>query len=212
MQPAITNIGKGIIAAVLNWIFKVSIPLLIFNTLAGYEIFGIVLYSQAKVEIITYWIWGMGIITTAIKFWVSSTPKFSIRKAIAEIILLWANLFYMYVYRFSGIMEFENITISLSEKIYTTFSLNLNNLIYASMGVMGLNIIVYLYDFIIAIFSPIPAKSLKKSNSSKKITYGNSETKKNKTKSISTEKKTKKNAQPADMQKFEYKSVFGDDK
>jgi len=208
LKPEIKNIGKGLIAAIFNWIFKVSIPLIIFTSLAGYDLFGIVLFSEIKVQIITYWIWGMGIITTSINFWVASSPKFSIRKAIAEIILLIANLFYMYIYRFSGIMEFENLTISLSEKLSTTFSMNLNNLIYASMGVMGLNIFVYLYDLLIAIFSPIEPKSKnhkQKSNSKRSKSRKRNYTMQSKKTSSSTKVKQ------ADVQKFEYKSVFGDD-
>ncbi|WP_457557487.1 hypothetical protein [Candidatus Harpocratesius sp.] len=216
MNKSVKNLIKGIFAAIMNWFVKVSIPIAIFTYLSGYDVFGIEIFTEEKVAIITYWIWGVGIITTAIRFWVASSPKYSVRKAIAEIFLLAANLFYMYVYRFSGIMEFENISISLSEKLSTSISLNLNNLIYASMGLMGLNIIIYLYDLILAIFSPIEPNSNKNKKEIKKSlkkSQKNSK-KKNLNKNISRSKK--KNTlnyehESKNQKKLEYKSVFGDD-
>ncbi|MCF2140620.1 MAG: hypothetical protein K9W44_11255 [Candidatus Lokiarchaeota archaeon] len=212
MNKVVGNIIKGFFAAVMNWFVKVTIPIAIFTYLSGYDVLGIEIFSEEKVAIITYWIWGVGIITTAIRFWVASSPKYSVRKAIAEIFLLAANLFYMYVYRFSGIMEFENISISLTEKLSTSISLNLNNLIYASMGLMGLNIIIYLYDLILAIFSPIEPNSNKNEKEIKKSQKKSKKRNTNRNVSKSKKKNTMNyEHESKSHKKLEYKSVFGDD-
>ncbi|MHA1719264.1 MAG: hypothetical protein ACTSWX_06650 [Promethearchaeota archaeon] len=155
MDKKIKNIFRGFGAALTNIITKIIVPMLIFRTLLqDTTTMGIDLgYTRAKVDVIMFWIIAMGSITASLSFTKAAQPKHSTRKAVFDLILIIANAFYLYAYRFSGALD---IAVSLDLGGATgTFSLNFENMVYISMGVIGLNFIVGLYDFIISYAAPI---------------------------------------------------------
>ena len=155
MDTKMKNLLRGFGAALSNVITKILIPMYIFrsilqDTSASFIDLG---YTEAKVDIIIFWIVAMGSITASLSFTKTSSPKYSNQKAIFEIILIIANALYLYLYRFSGALD---IAVSLDLGIATgTFYLNFENMIYISMGVIGLNLIIGLYDLIISYVAPI---------------------------------------------------------
>jgi hypothetical protein len=110
-------------------------------------------YTEAKVDIIMFWLVAIGSITASLSFTKASSPKYSTRKAIFEIILIIANAFYLYLYRFSGALDIA-VSLDLGTAV-GTLSLNFENMIYISMGVIALNLIIGLYDLIISLTAPI---------------------------------------------------------
>ena len=155
---------KGLLSAATHWVTRISIPTAIFGMLIGFSFGGVDLgYTADKVTRIIYYFTAFGIVSTALTFFKSSTPKYSVRKAIAEIFLLFVNASYFYTYIFSGAFNFENIEIFTSASLSITFMLNFDVMIYVSMATIGLNIFVGVYDLVIALFSPIDdGKSPKK--------------------------------------------------
>ena len=155
MDTKMKNLLKGFGAALSNVITKILIPMYIFrsilqDTSATFIDLG---YTEAKVDIIIFWIVAMGSITASLSFTKASSPKYSNRKAIFEIILIIANAIYLYVYRFSGALDIA-VTLDLGFAL-GTFSLNFENMVYISMGVIGLNLIIGLYDLIISFVAPV---------------------------------------------------------
>lgn len=138
-----------------HWVVKITFPIFLFNYLMQISIMGIQLYTEEKVSLIIYWITAFGLITTALAVFIASSPKNSVRHAIGSLLMLFANGFYLYVYKFSGAVDFQNISIELGPDISATFSLNLDQMIYLNMGVIGLNILIALWDLLVAFFSPI---------------------------------------------------------
>ncbi|QEE16712.1 hypothetical protein DSAG12_02542 [Promethearchaeum syntrophicum] len=150
MDSKMKNLLKGFGAALSNVITKILIPWYIFRSiLQNAETTFIDLgYTEAKVDIIIFWIVAMGSITASLSFTKASSPKYSNRKAIFEIILIFANAIYLYLYRFSGALD---IAVSLDLGfVFAIFSLNFETMVYISMGVIGLNLIIGLYDLIIS--------------------------------------------------------------
>lgn len=156
---------KGLVSAATHWITRVTIPTAIFVLLIGESIGGVDLgYTTDKVARIVYHFTAFGIVSTALAFFKSSTPKYSVRKAFAEIFLLIVNASYFYTYILSKAFNFENIEIFNSAGLTITFMLNFDVMIYVSMATIGLNIFVGVYDLIISLVSPIEdEKSRKKS-------------------------------------------------
>ncbi|XEO75045.1 hypothetical protein WKT22_00058 [Candidatus Lokiarchaeum ossiferum] len=152
------NLLKGLMSGSWNWVVKITIPIFIFNYLMQLSIMGVQLYTEEKVSLITYWIIAFGLISTALAVFIASSPKNSIRHAIGALLLLFVNGFYLYVYKFSGAVDFQNIKINLGPDTSATFSLNLDPMIYLNMGVIGLNFLVALWDLLIAFLSPIEEK------------------------------------------------------
>ena len=149
------NLLRGFGAALSNVITKILIPWYIFrsllqNSAATFIDLG---YTEAKVDIIIFWIVAFGSITASLSFTKASSPKYSTRKAVFDIILILANAFYLYVYRFSGALDIA-VTLDLGSAT-GAFYLNFENMVYISMGVIGLNLIIGLYDFIISYAAPI---------------------------------------------------------
>ena len=92
--------GKGVLSAATHWITRITLPTLLFTYLIGKSIAGVDLgYTADQVTEIVYYITAFGIISTAFTFFKSSTPKYSVRKAIAEIFLLVVNACYFYMYK-----------------------------------------------------------------------------------------------------------------
>ena len=142
MDTKIKNLLKGFGAALGHVITKILIPMYIFrsilqDTAATFIDLG---YTEAKVDIIIFWIVAMGSITASLSFTKASSPKYSNRKAIFEIILIIANAFYLYVYRFSGALDIA-VTLDLGIAV-GTLTLNFENMVFISMGVIGLNLII----------------------------------------------------------------------
>ena len=155
MDTKYKNLLKGFGAALVNVITKILIPCYIFRSILQDTTALIVDlgYTEAKVDIIIFWIVAMGSITASLSFTKAASPKYSTRKAAFAIILIIANAFYLYVYRFSGAID---IAVTLDLGIATsTFYLSFENMIYISMGVIGLNLIIGIYDLIISYVAPI---------------------------------------------------------
>jgi len=155
MDTKTKNLLRGFGAALGNVITKILIPMYIFRSVLQDTTVLIVDlgYTKAKVDVIIFWIVAMGSITASLSFTKASSPKYSTRKAVFDIILILANSFYLYVYRFSGALD---IAVALDLGVSTgTFYLNFENMVYISMGVIGLNLIIGLYDFIISYAAPI---------------------------------------------------------
>jgi hypothetical protein len=155
MSKKTNNLLKGFTAALINVITKILIPMYIFRTvLQDTTLMTIDLgYTEAKVDIIMFWLVAIGSITASLSFTKASSPKYSTRKAIFEIILIIANAFYLYLYRFSGALDIA-VSLDLGTAV-GTLSLNFENMIYISMGVIALNLIIGLYDLIISLTAPI---------------------------------------------------------
>ena len=154
-----TTIGKertkrilsGIGAAVTHYVSKITIPALIFGWLVGRSVGGINLgYTQNKIDVIIYFITAFGLVSTGLSFFKASSPKDSPRKAFAELIMYFWTACYIYTYRLSGAFNFENVVIPISPNITARFNLNMDVMIYVSMALAGLNMIVALYDIIVA--------------------------------------------------------------
>ena len=155
MDTKMKNMLRGFGAALSSVITKILIPMYIFRSiLQDTTLMMIDLgYTEAKVDTIIFWIVAMGSITASLSFTKAASPKYSPRKAIFEIILVIANAFYLYLYKFSGALD---IAVSMDLGIaITTFYLSFENMIYISMGVIGLNMIIGLYDLIISYAAPI---------------------------------------------------------
>ncbi len=155
MDTKMKNMLRGLGAALSSVITKILIPMYIFRSiLQDATLMMIDLgYTEAKVDTIIFWIVAMGSITASLSFTKASSPKYSPRKAIFEIILVIANAFYLYLYKFSGALD---IAVSMDLGIaITTFYLSFENMVYISMGVIGLNMIIGLYDLIISYAAPI---------------------------------------------------------
>ncbi len=155
MDTKTKNLLRGFGAALSNIITKILIPMYIFRSvLQDTTVMTLDLgYTKAKVDVILFWIVAMGSITASLSFTKAASPKYSTRKAVFDIISIFANAFYLYVYRFSGALD---IAVALDLGGATgTFYLNFENMVYISMGVIGLNLIIGLYDFIISYAAPI---------------------------------------------------------
>lgn len=156
MDTKYKNLLKGFGAALVNVITKILIPWYIFRSILQDTTAALIVdlgYTEAKVDIIIFWIVAMGSITASLSFTKAASPKYSTRKAAFAIILIIANAFYLYVYRFSGAID---IAVTLNLGIATsTFYLSFENMIYISMGVIGLNLIIGIYDLIISYVAPI---------------------------------------------------------
>ena len=152
------NLLRGFGAALSNVITKILIPMYIFRSILQdtSTTFIDLGYTKAKVDIIIFWIVALGSITASLSFTKASSPKYSNRKAIFEIILIIANAFYLYVYRFSGALDIA-VTLDLGSATRTLY-LNFENMVYISMGLIGLNLIIGLYDLIISFVAPIEEK------------------------------------------------------
>ena len=149
------NLLRGFSAALVNVITKILIPMYLFRSiLQDTTLFTVDLgYTEARVNTIIFWIVAMGSITTSLSFTKAASPKYSPRKAIFDIILILANAFYLYVYKFSGALDIV-VTLDLGIAM-TTFYLSFENMVFISMGVIGLNLIIGLYDLIISYAAPI---------------------------------------------------------
>ena len=155
MDTKMKNLLRGFGAALSNVITKILIPMYIFRSILQDTTLMMVDlgYTEAKVNTIIFWIVAMGSITASLSFTKAASPKYSHRKAIFEIILIIANAFYLYLYKFSGALD---IVVTMDLGIATsTFYLSFQNMIYISMGVIGLNLIIGLYDLIISYAAPI---------------------------------------------------------
>ena len=149
------NLLRGFGAALSNVITKILIPIYIFRSvLQDTTLMMVDLgYTEAKVNIIMFWLVAMGSITASLSFSKAASPKYSPRKAVFEIFLIIANAFYLYLYKFSGALD---MVVSLDLGVATsTFYLSFENMVYISMGVIGLNLIVGLFDLIISYAAPI---------------------------------------------------------
>jgi len=185
---------KGLVSAATHWIIRVTIPTAIFILLIGESFGGVDLgYTADKVARIVYNFTAFGIVSTALAFFKSSTPKYSVRKAFAEIFLLIVNASYFYTYILSKAFNFENIEIFSSAGLTITFMLNFDVMIYVSMATIGLNIFVGVYDLIISLVSPIgDEKSRKKSEEIGYVyAFDENETNKKQQKSLSDQEKDK---------------------
>jgi len=155
MDIKMKNLLRGFGAASSNVITKILIPMYIFRSILQDTTLTMIDlgYTEAKVDTIIFWIVAMGSITASLSFTKAASPKYSPRKAIFEIILVIANAFYLYLYKFSGALD---IAVSMDLGIaITTFYLSFENMVYISMGVIGLNMIIGLYDLIISYAAPI---------------------------------------------------------
>ncbi len=149
------NLLRGFSAALGNIVTKILIPMYLFRSVLQDTtlMMADLGYTETRVNTIIFWIVAMGSITSSLSFSKAASPKNSPRKAIFEIILVFTNAFYLYVYKFSGALD---IAVSLDLGIaMTTFYLSFENMLYISMGVIGLNLIVGLYDLIISYAAPI---------------------------------------------------------
>ena len=155
MDTKMKNLLRGFGAALSNVITKILIPMYLFRTVLQDTTVTMVDlgYTEAKVDTIIFWIVAMGSITASLSFTKAASPKYSQRKAIFDIILILANAFYLYVYKFSGALDIA-VTLDLGVAL-TTFYLSFENMVYISMGVIGLNLIIGLYDLIISYVAPI---------------------------------------------------------
>ena len=155
MDTKTKNLLRGFGAALSNVIIKILIPMYIFRSvLQDTTIMEVDLgFTKAKVDIILFWLIAMGSISASLSFSKASSPKHSTRKAVFDIILILSNAFYLYLYRFSGALD---IAVALDFGGATgMFYLNFESMVYISMGVITLNLIIGLYDFIISYAAPI---------------------------------------------------------
>ncbi len=148
------NLLSGLIAAIFYVIWSIVIPLEIFKFLATPEAaqYGIQL-TQQELNEFKYWIVAFGLISTAAVFVRSSSPKYSSRKAIANLFVIFANCMYFYIYVVSGVTDIS--TQVVVEGSAVQFHMNLDNIILVNLGIYALNIIVTIYDLIISMVSPI---------------------------------------------------------
>ena len=160
---------SGSITTIIHIVFKILLPVYIFTTMVGFTIVGINLgYTQEKVDRIIYYIIAFGIVSAGLAFLKGTSPKHSIRKPIAEFLFYFVSICYLYTYRLSGALSFENITIPINSSITTQFSLSLDNMIYVNMAIISLKMLIALSDIIKASFFPRSIDETTKTSSSSK--------------------------------------------
>jgi hypothetical protein len=154
MSEAAGYILKGILAAVIYFLTSIMLPLFIFQSLVGLSYGGMDFgLTQAQYEQISFWITALGLVGLATTFVSASSPKNSTRKAIMAIILIFVNVIYIYIYRYSGA---TNIVLNLDSMGFPAIiTLDLANMVYMAMGLVALNLIVAIYDLIISIVAPL---------------------------------------------------------
>ena len=144
-QNPMVNILKGIISAVLYGCTLILIPLLLFDVLASYggE------YFSTNPEM-TFWIIAMGMVVVAFAFGRETSPKRSIRRVIFNVFLTLGNMFYIYSYWLSGVANID-MSLEIMPGALVGISLNLGTLLGIELGVIGLKIIIMIYDLVDAI-------------------------------------------------------------
>jgi hypothetical protein len=164
-KPPLTNSEKNAIRAQKNmkkgangafWyaISTIVLPLYLFQRLIDIEVGGMPLgFTQADYENIFYWIIAIGSISTAITFFIYSSPDDSVRKVLMEVVLIILNMFFFYIFTVAKVTEFQIAMVVAG--IPTIVSLDLRGMVYMSMGLIGLNILVCIHDLIYAKFTPI---------------------------------------------------------
>ncbi|MBN2154551.1 MAG: hypothetical protein JW776_00720 [Candidatus Lokiarchaeota archaeon] len=136
-----TQILKGLISAVLYGLTLIAIPLLILYALETYA----TAYFMPTPEM-KFWIIAMGMVVIAFAFGRESSPKRSVRKVVFNALLTLGNMFYIYSYWLSGV---ANIDLSLDiGGAIIGFNVNLGTLLAIELGVIGLKIIVLIYDLV----------------------------------------------------------------
>ncbi len=140
---------KGIISAITYGITLILVPLLLLNFLATYASG----YYTPEPEM-TFWIIAMGMIVMAFAFGRESSPKRSIRRVIFNAFLTLANMFYIYSFWLSSVAIFDlELPIPLPPLGDLTLGLHLDltTVIAVELGVIGLKLLILVYDLIDAI-------------------------------------------------------------
>jgi len=144
-ENPLKNILKGIISAAFYGVSLILIPLLIFRTLEAYA--GSYFTPTPEMK---FWIIAMGMVVIAFAFGRESSSKRSIQRVIFNTLLTLGNMFYIYSYWLSGVANID-LSLELMPGTLLGFNLNLGTLLGIELGVIGLKIIVLLYDLIDAI-------------------------------------------------------------
>jgi glucose uptake protein GlcU len=136
---------KGTISALLYGVTLILIPLLIFYAAETYAVSYFPITPEMK-----FYVVAMGMVVIAFAFGRESSPKRSVRRVIFNTLLTLGNMFYIYSYWLSGV---ANLDLSLPIMAGTEIGihLNLGTLLAIELGVIGLKIIILIYDLIDAI-------------------------------------------------------------
>ena len=136
---------KGFISAILYGVTLILIPLLLFYALETYASSYFTPTPEMK-----FWIIAMGMVVIALAFGRESSPKRSVRRVVFNALLTLGNMFYIYSYWLSGV---ANIDVSLPIMVGTEIGLHLDlgTVLAVELGVIGLKIIILVYDLIDAI-------------------------------------------------------------
>ena len=144
-QNPMMNILKGLLSAIGYGATLIAIPLLIIYALETYAGSYITPTPEMK-----FWIIAMGMVVIAFAFGRDSSPKRSVRRVIFNTLLTLGNMFYIYSYWLSGVANID-LSMELMPGTLVGFNLDLGTLLAVELGVIGLKIIVLIYDLIDAI-------------------------------------------------------------
>ncbi len=140
-QNPLKNILLGLISAAIYGVTVILVPLLIMNAVGG------IASPTAEMR---FWIIAIGMVVISLAFGRETSPRRSVRKVIFNALLTLANMFYIYSYWLSGIANID-LSIPIAMGGVIGFQLNLGTLLAIELGVIGLKIIVLIYDLIDAI-------------------------------------------------------------
>jgi hypothetical protein len=156
-MSAVKNILFGLLSAAITAAMSIVLPIWLFTTLKTVDLGPLGTgFGPTDMELFQFWIISMGSINVASTFFSASAPQHSARKAAFELVNVVIGVIYFYIYQVAGATEF-NLSLDLGAFV-AGLSINLSQIVYAAMGVNMLNIIIGLYDLLIAIISPIKVK------------------------------------------------------
>lgn len=148
MEKSTKNILMGLVKSIRWGLTSILIPYATFSYFKEYEALGgikIVMPDEVYTSII-FWITAIGLITVSIAFAVGSSPKRSKRRAIFGMILTSSKLFYLWMYKFSGAVDFAFIIQGLG-----IFTVDISLMLQLWLGTIFLRYALDIYDLIDAI-------------------------------------------------------------
>ncbi len=137
------NIFWGFMHFLYVFLFSVLLPYWTLTSLNNISIEGIsISFGQENFFEMTVWLLRAGLIMSAFSFFKGTSPKYSRRRALGALLETAANVFYIFMYKFSGT---SNIHLT-GPNLFV--NLNLDQLLALYMGMILLYILYNVWDLI----------------------------------------------------------------
>jgi hypothetical protein len=129
----------------ISLVMSIIIPLWLFGSVKNIpDILGMEITLEQQVyDSIVFWIIAIGMITVSLTFAKHSSPKRSPQRAIFGIFNIFANMFYIYSYKFSGASQ---LTYTIQN--YGSIAFDVGVMLNLWMGLIFLKIILEVYDLV----------------------------------------------------------------